>query len=91
MKNCDNDENSILDNLIRKIKKNLKLILEKYPSLREVTSKEIFSSQTIAFNIVNMLIKNNLLKKFIKVFYYNEYKNINLPIICDKKGQQCES
>lgn len=44
MKNCDNDENSILDNLIRKIKKNLKLILEKYPSLREVTSKEIFSS-----------------------------------------------
>lgn len=38
-----------------------------------------------------MLIKNNLLKKFIKIFYYNEYKNINLPIICDKKGQQCES
>lgn len=33
------------------------------------------------------MIKHNLLKKFIKVFYYNEYKNINLPLFCDKKGK----
>lgn len=27
------------------------------------------------------------MKKFIKVFYYNEYKNINLPLFYDKKGK----